>query len=134
MVVADGEEEVEGCSERGGRVVCGAGGVEGGEGGPGQVVEPLGVEGVEGGGGQEGAEGCGGDVGRAGGWFGDAGCSVVAGGAESVAYAGGVRVGGGVALEGADYCVVVGVRGAALGCVGPVVAEVGAGAYCGKVP
>ena len=51
VVVTDGEEEVEGCSECGGRVVCGAGGVEGGEGGPGQVVEPLGVEGVEGGGG-----------------------------------------------------------------------------------
>ena len=86
------------------------------------------------GGGQEGAEGRGGDVGCAGGWLGDAGCSVIAGGAESVAYAGGVRIRGGVALEGANYCVVVGVRGAALGCVDPVVAEVRAGAYCGEVP
>ena len=42
--------------------------------------------------------------------------------------------GGGVVLEGANYCVVVGVGGAALGSVGPVVAEVRAGAYCGKVP
>ena len=55
MGVAYGEEEVEGCSERVGGVVVGAGGVERREGGPGQVVKPVGVEGVEGGGGEEGA-------------------------------------------------------------------------------